>query len=47
MIKDATNFFFDVFCVSRCGVRNGLSVVSVKSDVDVEFLQLGKEGTSY
>ena len=47
MIKDAAYFFFDVFYVSRCGVWNGQSVVSVKSDVDVEFPQLGKEGISY
>ena len=43
MIEDAAYFFFVVYCVSRCGQ----SVVSVKSDVDVDFLQLGKTETSY
>ena len=46
MIKDAAYFLFDVFCISRCGVGNGQSVVSAKSDVDVEVLQLEKEETS-
>ena len=44
MIKDAAYFVFDVFCIFRCGVGNGQSVVSAKSDVEV--LQLEKEETS-
>ena len=44
MIKDAAYFLFDVFCIFRCGVGNGQSVVSAKSDVEV--LQLEKEETS-
>ena len=42
IIKDATYFFPDVLCFSRCGVSDGKSVVSVKSYVCIKVFELGE-----
>ena len=41
LMKDSVYVLFDVLCVSRCGIGNGLSIV------DVKVLQLGKKETSF
>lgn len=41
LMKDSVYVLFDVLCVSRCGIGNGLSIV------DFKVLQLGKKETSF
>ena len=47
IIKDAIYLFLDVLCVSRCGVSDGQSVVSVKSYVYIKILELGEQKASH
>ena len=42
-LKDAAYFFLGVLCVSRCGVSDSQSIVSVKSYVYIKILELGEE----